>query len=602
MSLLPNDPDELDEIKNLLENSVTNPQSSSAPVPAGSEHADSAAPAGTSASEPDALSDIDLLPAVETPVLPASKTISSRSHSPSLPDSPAIPQKTGTDRLGSSAVPQKSGARRSGPPAVIKKNSASRPGPPAVPQKPETSRPDPPAVPQSSGVSRSRSPAANDLSNYIDSEPNRKVIIKKPGMEITFSQSELTNTSPVNDGNLSADESLIIPYKPPPRSDAAGRDDPELDTGSDKFKMKFDFDDEYIDVPERKPIRWRRERRTGCIGGILYAAFVISVSLLLASLIWMAAVDVLGLGTEDEQINVHVPQGFEIEDITEILYDAGLIRYKFLFNIYAGYSSAKDKITAGSYVLNTNYDYRMLVQGMTARVGKRVETTVTIPEGFTLAQIFALLDDYGVCPAEDLWEAAKNHDFKYSFLDKSTLGDELRLEGFLFPETYNFYVDSTPAQAITTFLREFNKRFTEQYTERAEFMEYSVRDIITIASMIEREAGDDEERPRIAAVIYNRLDSGDYPNLQIDATIHYAIAGTGRAFSTDIDSPYNTYICEGLPPGPISNPGIASIRAALYPESTNEYYYALNRSGTHDFFRTLAQQQAFVQSDEYGGR
>jgi len=293
--------------------------------------------------------------------------------------------------------------------------------------------------------------------------------------------------------------------------------------------------------------------------------------------------------------------GFTMEDITDMLYDAELIRYKFLFNFYANFSNAEDKITPGAYVLNKNHDYRALVQGMTARAGVRVETSVTVPEGYTLAQIFTLMEDYEVCSAADLWEAATNHDFNYHFLDKDTLGDRLRLEGFLFPDTHNFYVGSDPVQVLNRFLRDFDKRLTETYIERINDMGFSVRDIINIASMIEREAGSDEERPRIAAVIYNRLKSNDFPHLQIDATIFYAIAGTGIPFSTDYDHPYNTYLNEGLPPGPIANPGMASIRAALYPDTTNEYYYALNRSGTHNFFRTRAQHQAFVQGPEYGG-
>jgi UPF0755 protein len=284
-----------------------------------------------------------------------------------------------------------------------------------------------------------------------------------------------------------------------------------------------------------------------------------------------------------------------------MLYDAGLIKYKFLFNIFADFSKAEGKISAGTYMLYTNLDYRSLVQGMTKRSGARVETTVTIPEGFTLAQIFALFEEYDVCPASDLWEAATNYDFDYSFLDKETRGDRLRLEGFLFPETHNFYRNSEAPQVLNKLLNEFNNRFTEEYIERVEDMGYSVRDIIIIASIIEREAGDDDERPRIAAVIYNRLKSKDFPKIQIDATIRYAIAGTDRPFSTDIDSPYNTYMHEGLPPGPISNPGIASIRAALYPDSTKEYYYALNLEGTQNFFMTGAQHEAFVHSNEYGG-
>ena len=120
--------------------------------------------------------------------------------------------------------------------------------------------------------------------------------------------------------------------------------------------------------------------------------------------------------------------------------------------------------------------------------------------------------------------------------------------------------------------------------------------------MIEKEAGDDDtDRDLIASVIHNRLKSRNLKKLQIDATIYYAIAETGQGFSTEVDSPYNTYIVEGLPPSPIANPGIAAIRAALYPEKSDYYYYALNKQGTHNFFRDYDAHQAFVKSDQYGG-
>ena len=379
------------------------------------------------------------------------------------------------------------------------------------------------------------------------------------------------------------------------------KSEPELDVGPEDFKVKFDFEGAYRDVPEDKPFRLRREKRTGLVGGILLAVFIICVSIVLASIAWMAAVDVLGFASEDEEVNVQVPHGFTLEGIADMLYESGLIRHRALFILYAEYSNAIDKISEGSYVLNKNFDYRALVQGMTARAGVRVETTVTIPEGFSLAQIFSLLEAEGVTPAVDLWEAATYHDFNFFFLNRETLGDRLRLEGFLFPDTYNFFMDSTPVQAISRMLREFNRRFTEEYIERADDMGYTVREIIIIASMIEREAGNDEERPRIAAVIYNRLNSPDFPNLQIDATIDYARAGTGRPFSIQFESPFNTYIYPGLPPGPIANPGIQSIRAALFPQTTNEFFYALNREGSHNFFTNYNDHRNFVNSDEFGG-
>lgn len=374
---------------------------------------------------------------------------------------------------------------------------------------------------------------------------------------------------------------------------------------SEDFNINFDFEGEYRDVPDNRPLRPRREKRTGCLGGVVYAVFVICISLLLASLLWLAATDVLGLGNEDERVQVTVPEDFTIDDIAEILHEKGLIKYEFLFKLYADFSNVmKDKkITGGhTFELNKNYDYRALVHGMNIRGGKRVEVDVVIPEGYTLRQIFELFAANSVCTEEELWDAAANYDFQYDFLDSATLGDDHRLEGFLFPDTYTFWVGDTPSRVINKLLKNFNDKFTAEYITRAAELGYSVRDIVTIASMIEKEAGDDDtDRDLIASVIYNRLNSKSLKKLQIDATIYYAIAGTDQKFSKEVDSPYNTYLVEGLPAGPIANPGIASIRAALYPQKSNYYYYAANKHGTHNFFKDYDAHQAFVQSDKYGG-
>ena len=375
----------------------------------------------------------------------------------------------------------------------------------------------------------------------------------------------------------------------------------DIDTGDDDFKVNFDFDGEYKDVPEDKPLRLRRERKTGCIGGIMYAAFIICISLVLASLLWMAASDVLGFGSVDEQVNITIPSNFEMADVTDILYEAGLIRHRFVFNMYANFSNAEERIIPGTFVLNRNFDYRALVQGMTPRAGQRVEVSVTIPEGFTLLQIFNLLDNYGIAPADELWEAATTYNFDFHFLDPETLGDRLRLEGFLFPNTYNFFLNSSPTTVLNRFLREFDRRFTEDMAYRAEELGFSIREIIIIASMIERETGSHTESPRIAAAIYNRLaNPNTFPYLEIDATIQYAVQGTGLPALTSLDHPFNTYRNRGLPPGPIANPGMQSINAALNPLNTNEFFWALNLEGTHNFFRTYAEHRAFVQSDQFG--
>ena len=391
------------------------------------------------------------------------------------------------------------------------------------------------------------------------------------------------------------EEKTIAPEEPDAEQENA------LVGNVDEFKVNFDFDGEYRDLPDNRPLRPRREKRTGCLGGVLYAVFVICICLLLASLLWLAATDVLGLGNQDEIMQVTIPQDYTVDEVAGILKENGLIQYKFLFKIYANYSHADETITTGTYELNKNLDYRALVTGMTAKGGQRSEVDVVIPEGFTLRQIIELFEANGVSTAEALWDTAANNDFDYAFLDSSTLGDEFRLEGYLFPDTYTFYVGDSPSRAFSKLLDNFEGKFKQEYAERAEELGYSVRDIIIIASMIEREAGDDDaERATIASVIYTRLGS-DYRYLEIDATIIYAIAGTDEEFSTKIDNPYNTYMYAGLPVGPIANPGMASVKAALYPEDTNYIYYALNQSETHDFFSDYDEFKAFINSDAYGG-
>lgn len=423
-----------------------------------------------------------------------------------------------------------------------------------------------------------------------------------------------------------------VPSSPPA---APSVPDDTSETGPQDFQVDFDFDGEYKDMPVEKPLAPRREKRTGCVGGLLYGVFIICISLIAASFLWMAAVDVLALGRGDSEVVVTLPdsafhdgtvdetdengnvtqkeaQIADIDEIAQIMYDNGLIKYRGLFKLFCKFSHADTKVGPGTYTLNTKYDYRALITGTTPGSGQFVEVLVTIPEGYTLKQIFAHLEEEQVCTADELWDAAANHAFEgdYSFLsDIPAAGDQYRLEGFLFPDTYYFYMDDDPVRVIEKFLDNFETKFGQLYIDRAAEMGYSIRDIITIASMIEREASSYEgERDLIASVIYNRINSSSFPCLQIDATIIYGMARNGDedlALSTSYDSPYNTYQHEGLPPGPISNPGEASIRGALYPESTSYYYYALHKGdGTstwHEFFSSYDAFVNFVNSDNYGG-
>ena len=306
------------------------------------------------------------------------------------------------------------------------------------------------------------------------------------------------------------------------------------------------------------------------------------------------------LGVDANTLLYQVPGGM-FSNMLKQLKDAGIIKYKGLFELYCSVSHAKTKIDPGTYELSTNYDYRALVKKMQIGSGAMVTTKVTIPEGYTMEQIFHKLEDENVCSYDDLMDAAANYSYNYSFIDQSMQGDAKRLEGFLFPDTYEFYQGMQASSAINKFLENFHDRITAEMLEKADERGMTMQEVVTVASMIEKEAANDDERAMIAAVIYNRIAAG--MPLQIDSTIMYVLPEHKDVLTvedTKIDSPYNTYQNKGLPPTPIANPGLASIKATLSPASTQALYYALDaESGTHKFFTSYGEFQAFVAKQSY---
>ena len=228
-------------------------------------------------------------------------------------------------------------------------------------------------------------------------------------------------------------------------------------------------------------------------------------------------------------------------------------------------------------------------------------------EYLTTEQIITRLVENGVNTYEELADVCANNDFEYSFLSELPYGAENRLEGYLFPDTYTFYVGENAISAISKLISNFSSKFTSAYRDRAEELGYTMHEILTIASLIEKEAASTDEMSTISSVIHNRLESSNFPYLQIDATIQYILDERKAQLTYEdlaIDDPYNTYLYEGLPPGPICCPGEAAIKAALYPKNTDYYYYALTEEGVHEFSRTAAEHQQIIDANPgvYGAR
>lgn len=345
----------------------------------------------------------------------------------------------------------------------------------------------------------------------------------------------------------------------------------------------------------------RRKKRSGLSGAAIYAIFVIGVSALLACIGWVAANDVLALNKPEKTATITITNDDSFGDVAEKLKDEGLIEYKFLFNLFATFTRSKDDVVAGTFTLNTDMDYRALLSGMSANSATRATVTVTIPEGYTVDQIFTLLEEKGVASVEDLQDMAANHDYAFSFLQDLELGDYHRLEGYLYPDTYEFTTPQNPLYVINKMLVRFDEQFTDAMRQEVADSGRTIHEIITIASMIEKET-DGNDRADIASVIYNRLNNpsgGTQRYLQIDATLAYINGGkVPTEADKSIDSPYNTYLYKGLPAGPISNPGLESIKAAMNPNRTSYYYYALGDDGVHHFFKTRREQQNFIATQE----
>ena len=362
----------------------------------------------------------------------------------------------------------------------------------------------------------------------------------------------------------------------------------------------------------RSKSRPRRRRRNPLAVLVGYLIFVLLASAILAGVGWMLGSDFCAFNRGAlRETSVEVTAEDSVSTVADKLQDAGLIKYKWFFKLYAGISHADKKIGIGTYELNTDMDYNALIQGMSNRNATiNADTvTVTIPEGYSVRQIVSLLAKYGVNSEDALLSAAERGSFDYSFLDSGKSGIA-KLEGYLFPDTYEFFVNEDPSHAICRLLDNFSQRMDDELMTQVEESGYSLEEILIIASLIEKET-DGKDRTNIASVIYNRLNNvGEtYHKLEIDAAVIYGLgyangenyAGPLTQADLNKDTPYNLRMHEGLPPTPICNPGLASIRAALEPADTNYYFYALGKDGVHHFFKTYREHVDFVNSSQYGG-
>ncbi len=354
----------------------------------------------------------------------------------------------------------------------------------------------------------------------------------------------------------------------------------------------------------------RNKRKKKKFSFPLYLLCVLLVSALLAGVGWLLANDLCSLNKAPVSTTIVVEEEDSVRDVAQKLKDAGLINYKWFFCLTGKFLHADRIIEPGEYKdMNSNMDYRALIHAM-HHYGSFETVRVTIPEGKTVSEIFDILVENNVSTRAKLIDAASNTTFEnHPYLapvDPEKTDNYVRVEGFLFPDTYDFYVNGDPAKVLDTMMSNFERRVGDQLRADIESSDYTLQQIVILASIIEKESNDFvEERANIASVLYNRLQTTDretYGMLQMDSTIDYALILDGKdrsEFSTDYDSPYNTYSFPGFPAGPICNPGLASINAAVYPNDTDYYYFAAGVDGHSHFFTNVNDHINFINSDMY---
>ncbi|MCL2003361.1 MAG: endolytic transglycosylase MltG [Oscillospiraceae bacterium] len=348
---------------------------------------------------------------------------------------------------------------------------------------------------------------------------------------------------------------------------------------------------------EQKP-----KANTGCLRGILYFVCITTASLFLAIFGWNCVNDVLALIKPDKEVQITIAEDFNTRELARELAELGVVNYAWLFSLFCDYTDAEEHIEPGTYTINSRLDYNAIVRSFVI-IPVREEVTISIPDARTLLETLTIIAEAGVSDLESLLREADEGEFAFSFLDDVPMQPG-RLEGYLFPDTYVFYTTASPRSVLRRILNNFNLKFSDNLRKPLATMDYSLNEILTIASLIQMEAANSSEMKSISAVIHNRLNSNTLRNLEIDATSVYLMGRENIHSAADvregrlIDSPYNTFLYEGLPPGPICSPGTEAIRAALWPDSTRYYFYALHVDRTHRFFRDSDSFERFIRSSD----
>ena len=358
----------------------------------------------------------------------------------------------------------------------------------------------------------------------------------------------------------------------------------------------------------------KNTRKKGGVGKILLV-LVVLLALAVGGALLFAHNEISGNGRPGTEVTVSIPQGSGVATIANKLKEAGVIRSAYLFRWYVGEKGAAAKLQYGDFELTTGSSYDALISTL-SQYAKAETVRVTIPEGTTAIAIAQKMESAGLCTAEEFLKEANEGDFSaYTFWqyvpeDKDAPNRFMKCEGYLFPETYEFLKNDTVHNYVATFYAQFDAQFTKEMYAALKKQGMTLPELVTLASFVQEEAGNSQDS-NVAQVFRNRLAEGSpYPRLQSNTSSHIQsdadnnylwnwvapYYGGWDDIPENILAAYDTYSCAGLPAGPISNPGLAAIKAALEPQPDEEakdaYFFVTDLKGNYYYAHTLAEHNA----------
>jgi UPF0755 protein len=315
---------------------------------------------------------------------------------------------------------------------------------------------------------------------------------------------------------------------------------------------------------------------------ILFPVGIFFILVAIAAILFIPAAWVPAPTLNAMMLHVDVPEGATVSDVSKLLVEKHILSIRWGYLLYARLDRAATRSKAGSYDIAYGSSYRQIARLLSLGPA-RDEISFTAFEGKTIADLMKDFDEINV---EATFSDFAPETFRTEYPILETLPAGASLEGYLFPDTYRVWRDQLPAGLLHKQLEEFTQK-TKGFREDAAKQGRSFYDVLILASIVEKEAAKDEDRPIIAGIFMNRLKNG--MRLQSDATLNYVLkSGRSRLTTTDLqnDSPYNSYTHDGLPPGPISNPGLASMKAALHPANTDYYFFLSDANGKMYYAKT----------------